>query len=154
MTIHELTGPECEEFLNQATIGRLACARKDQPYIVPVSLYYAREERCLYSFSTAGKKIEWMRDNPKVCVEVDAITDQYQWTTVLVTGRYEEIDLSEQQQTARQRAMQFFQQRPLWWLPGGAKLASGVEHDAAVVYRIHVASMSGRRAVRRPPLGV
>ena len=46
---------------------------------------------CLYAFSTIGQKIEWMRENPKVCLEVEEIDDQSHWTTVLVIGRYEEI---------------------------------------------------------------
>ena len=150
MVIHELTAAECEDFLSRATIGRLACARKGQPYIVPVSLYFGREERCLYGFSTVGKKIEWMRENPSVCVEVDAIADQHQWTTVLVMGRYEELDTSEEQQRARQRALDLFQDQSRWWLPGGAKLSSGVEHASPVVYRIHISSVSGRRALRQP----
>jgi nitroimidazol reductase NimA-like FMN-containing flavoprotein (pyridoxamine 5'-phosphate oxidase superfamily) len=150
MTIQELTAAECEEFLGRATIGRLGCAHKDQPYIVPVSLYFAREEQCLYGFSTVGKKIEWMRENPSVCVEVDAIADQHQWTTVLVMGRYEELDASDAHKRDRQRALDLFQKQPRWWLPAGAKLSSGVEHAQPVVYRIHIASISGRRAVRRP----
>ena len=150
MIIHELTAAECEAFLGDATVGRLGCAHKGQPYIVPVSLYFGREERCLYGFSTLGKKIEWMRENPSVCIEVDAISDPYEWTTVLVMGRYEELDASEQQRRARQRALDLFQDQSRWWLPAGAKLASGVEHTSPVVYRIHISSMSGRRAVRQP----
>ena len=29
----------------------------------------------LYSFSTVGQKIEWMRANPNVCVETDEVTN-------------------------------------------------------------------------------
>ena len=150
MTIHELTSAECEEFLRDSTVGRLGCAHKGQPYIVPISLYFGREERCLYGFSTVGRKIEWMRENPSVCVEVDAISDQYQWTSVLVMGRYEELGASDEQRRARQRALDLFQGQSRWWLPGGAKLDSGAEHGAAVVYRIHISSVSGRRAARQP----
>jgi uncharacterized protein len=150
MIIHELTVAECEEFLGHATVGRLGCARKGQPYIVPVSLYFGRDEKCLYGFSTVGKKIEWMRENPSVCVEIDAIADQHQWTTVLVIGRYEELDSSDEQRRARQRALDLFQQQSRWWLPAGATLSSGVQHASAVVYRIHISSVSGRRAVRQP----
>ena len=32
-----------------------------------------------------------MRENPKVCLEVEEIGDKSHWTTVLVIGRYEEI---------------------------------------------------------------
>jgi uncharacterized protein len=150
MTIHELTAAECEEFLSHATVGRLGCSHLDQPYIVPISLYFGREEKCLYGFSTVGKKIEWMRENSRVCVEVDAISDQHQWTTVLVMGHYEELDASDAKKRERQRALDLFQEHSRWWLPAGAKLSSGVEHELAVVYCIHISSVSGRRAVRQP----
>lgn len=150
MIIHELTAAECEEFLGRATVGRLGCAHHSQPYIVPVSLYFGREEKCLYGFSSVGKKIEWMRENPQVCVEVDAISDQHQWTTVLVMGLYDELDASEAQRRERQRALELFQEQSRWWLPAGAKLSSGAEHASPVVYRIHISSISGRRAIRQP----
>jgi len=150
MTIHELTAAECEEFLSRATVGRLGCSHRDQPYIVPISLYFGRKEQCLYGFSTVGKKIEWMRENSRVCVEVDEISDQHQWTTVLVMGRYEELDASDARKRERQRALDLFQAQSRWWLPAGAKLSSGVEHESPVVYCIHISSVSGRRAVRQP----
>ena len=149
MTIHELTAAECEEFIGHAAVGRLGCSHGDQPYIVPVSVYYGREERCLYGFSTLGTKVEWMRENPKVCVELDAIADRSEWTTVLIMGRYEELAASGAHARARQRALDLFQEHPRWWLPGGAKVSSGVEHASPVVYRIHISSISGRRAVHQ-----
>lgn len=150
MTIHELTAAECEDFLGRATVGRLGCTHRDQPYIVPVSLYFDRQEKCLYGFSTVGQKVEWMRENPRVCVEVDEISDQHQWTTVLAMGRYEELDASEAQKHDRQRAMGLFQQQSRWWLPAAAKLSTGVEHASPVVYRIRISSITGRRAMRQP----
>lgn len=150
MTIHELTVAECEEFLSHAAVGRLGCSHMGQPYIVPVSVYFGREEKCLYGFTTLGTKVEWMRANPKVCIEVDAIAERYQWTTVLVMGRYEELDASGAHGQERQRALDLFQEQPRWWLPGLAKVSSGDEHSSPVVYRIHISSISGRRAVRQP----
>ena len=150
MTIHELTAAECEEFIGHAAVGRLGCSHRDQPYIVPVSIYFGREERCLYGFSTLGTKVDWMRENPKVCIEVDAIADRSQWTTVLIMGRYEELDASGAHGRERQHALDLFQEQPRWWLPAGAKLASGVEHSSPVVYRIQILSITGRRALRHP----
>ena len=149
MTIHELTVAECEELLSHSTIGRLGCALGNQPYIVPIFLYFERDERCLYSFATLGKKIEWMRTNPKVCVEVDKIASQFDWTTVLATGSYEELhQLSEVPGSARSRARELFQQHSQWWLPAAGKLDSGVEHEVPVIYRIHITSLSGRTSRR------
>ena len=36
MLIHELTGDQCREVLGRAELGRLACSRFDQPYVVPI----------------------------------------------------------------------------------------------------------------------
>jgi len=65
------------------------CSLDNQPYIVPVCLAY--ESDCIYVFSTFGKKIKWMRANPKVCIQIDEIADQSQWVSMIVSGRYEEL---------------------------------------------------------------
>jgi nitroimidazol reductase NimA-like FMN-containing flavoprotein (pyridoxamine 5'-phosphate oxidase superfamily) len=148
MVIHDLTPAQCREVLRLANLGRLACARDGQPYIVPVFFYFDEQGDCLYSFSTLGQKIDWMRANPKVCVEVDRVADKFNWSTVLVFGRYEEIGDSPRESALRRRAIELFEQRPQWWLPAAGKLASGEEHHAPVVYRILMDRVSGRRAVR------
>jgi nitroimidazol reductase NimA-like FMN-containing flavoprotein (pyridoxamine 5'-phosphate oxidase superfamily) len=147
MLIHELTPTECRDILSRATLARLACARADQPYVVPVSFSYDAESNCLFSFSTVGRKVDWMRENPKVCVEVDDVDDRFHWTTIVIFGRYEEIDGSVEHKDLRERALALFEGRSEWWLPGAAKLAPR-EHPAVVVYRIHVDRMTGRRAAR------
>ena len=71
MVINKLTPEECKSILLQATVARLACALDNQPYVVPI--YFAYDDGNLYALSTLGQKIEWMRANPKVCVQVDEI---------------------------------------------------------------------------------
>ena len=146
MVIHELTPDECLDLLGRVHHGRLACARFEQPYIVPFFFYLDAPGECLYSFSTLGQKIEWMRDNPRVCVEVDEIVDQFHWTTVIVFGRYKELHASKHDDPARRRAYDLFQQRAAWWLPGAGKSSSGQEHHTPIVYRISIDKMTGRRA--------
>ena len=146
MRIHELTEAECEQVLGGADFGRLACARHDQPYIVPIHFYFDARERCLYSFSAVGRKIEWMRENPKVCVEIDVIADRFHWTSVIIFGRYEEIPAAPEAAGPHRRAFELFQQRAEWWLPAAGKVVGAEEHHSPVVYRIHVDRVSGRRA--------
>jgi uncharacterized protein len=148
MVIHELTPAESMELLGRAAHGRLGCARHDQPYVVPFFFYLDPTEECLYSVSALGQKIDWMRSNPKVCVEVDQVLDQFNWTTVVAFGRYEEVGDSRQEQDERRRAYELFQQRSAWWLPGLGKLASGEEHNIPIVYRIRIDRVTGRRATR------
>jgi uncharacterized protein len=148
MVIHELTEAECLEVLRRSNLARLACARAGQPYIVPVFVYFDDREACLYSFSTVGQKIDWMRENPKVCVEIERVVDKFHWSTVLVFGQYEEIGDSAHEREARRRASDLFDQRPQWWLPATGKVPTAAEHHAPVVYRIRIDRMSGRRAAR------
>ena len=72
-----------------SSLWRLACSFENQPYIVPVYLAYAA--RALYGFATMGQKIDWMRANPKVCVETDGVRSQTDWWSVVVQGRFEEL---------------------------------------------------------------
>jgi uncharacterized protein len=147
MLIHDFTARECAEVLARNHLGRLACARLDQPYIVPIHFSFDGEKNCVYALSTVGQKVEWMRQNPKVCLEVEEIDDKDHWTTVLVAGWYEEIHRAREHADARLRAEQLFQQRREWWLPGTAKTAN-IEHHQLVAYRIHIDRVTGRRAAR------
>jgi len=147
MLIHELSTDDCASVLRRNDLGRLGCARFDQPYIVPIHFSFDEERNCLYAFSAMGQKIDWMRDNPKVCLEVEEIVDKNNWTTVLVIGRYTEIHQSPDEADARRRAEQLFQQRREWWLPAAGKVPSR-DHPGIVIYRIQIDRMSGRGAVR------
>jgi nitroimidazol reductase NimA-like FMN-containing flavoprotein (pyridoxamine 5'-phosphate oxidase superfamily) len=89
MLIEDLNKQECGEVLKRLGFGRLSCASKNQPYVVPI--YFAYEPNHIFGFSTVGQKIEWMRKNPRVCVEADEVIGQDNWTSVLVFGRYEEL---------------------------------------------------------------
>ncbi len=146
MLIHDLTPTECAELLERTTLGRLACAKDGQPYVVPIHFSFDRERGCVYSFSGVGQKVTWMRQNPRVCLEVDEVSDKDHWQTVVVFGRFEEIQDSPEETEARQRAEALFQKRTEWWLPAAAATAgSRVRH---IVYRIHVDEVTGRRAAR------
>jgi nitroimidazol reductase NimA-like FMN-containing flavoprotein (pyridoxamine 5'-phosphate oxidase superfamily) len=147
MLIHELTADDCAELLSRTSLGRLACSHEGQPYIVPIHFSFDAARTCLYAFSTVGQKIEWMRANPKVCVEVEDIHDKDHWTTVLAFGRYEEMDDSPDDKAARKNAQELFQQRPEWWFPAAAKLPFR-HHHAMLVYRIQIDRLTGRRASR------
>ncbi len=135
MQIRELTTDECEALLQSTNLGRLACVRYNTPYIVPVYFDYHRD--ALYSFATVGRKIQWMRTNPRVCVEFDDIIDRFNWTTVVVKGRYEELTKSAAHQAARKRAYALFENRPDWWYPAAGKTKTGRDSDAGDLSHPH-----------------
>jgi nitroimidazol reductase NimA-like FMN-containing flavoprotein (pyridoxamine 5'-phosphate oxidase superfamily) len=146
MRVHELTVVECRNVLYRARHGRLACARDEQPYVVPFFFYLDPAEDFLYSFSIMGQKVEWMRLNPKVCVEVDEVVDRDNWTVVVAFGRYQELDDSPAHADARLRANELLQFHAAWWLPGGLKPESAHEHRTPLLYRIEIVQLTGRRA--------
>lgn len=147
MLIHELTMTACADVLQRSELGHLACVKDNQPYVVPVHFSFDRERGCIYSFSTVGQKVRWMRANPQVCLAVEEVTDKDHWHSVVVFGRYEEMQDSAEDKDARERAQALFQQKPEWWLPAAARLRSHEPH-AVVVYRILIERMTGRRANR------
>ena len=144
MQVHELGRAECDEILSRVHIGHLACARADQPYIVPIHFSFDAGQSCLYAISPAGQKIDWMRENPKVCVEVADIVGQRVWTTVLVFGRYEEVTREPNDADARRRAERLFDEREQWWLPAAARVGSR-KLGEMIVYRIQIDRVTGRR---------
>jgi nitroimidazol reductase NimA-like FMN-containing flavoprotein (pyridoxamine 5'-phosphate oxidase superfamily) len=59
-----------ESILQRATVCRLGLAVAGEPYVVPVSFGYG--DGCLYVHSSPeGRKVEMIRQNPRVCFEVD-----------------------------------------------------------------------------------
>jgi hypothetical protein len=106
MVIREMTKGECLGVLARARLARLGCARENQPYVVPVYLAY-EASGCLYGFTTPGQKVEWMRTNPLVCVEVDEVATSDQWVSVIAFGRYEELPETPANDGAHPRAPEF-----------------------------------------------
>ena len=146
MFIHEMSAAECHGALKRASVGRLACAHDNQPYVVPI--YFAYDLCHIYAFSTLGQKIEWMRSNPLVCLEIDERISHEEWISVVVFGRYEELpDIPEYEQ-ARQQALDLLQRRAMWWEP--AYVAAGhrdMPHSfTPISYRIYIDRMTGHRA--------
>ena len=144
--IHEMTDFECCQALQQATVGRLACARDNQPYVVPIYFVFHRDH--IYAFTTLGQKVEWMRTNPRVCFEVDERTAHDQWQSVVVFGQYEELlDLPEYE-AARVKAYELLEKHVMWWEPAcvGAKHRDLPHSDTPILYRIKIDRMTGHRA--------
>jgi uncharacterized protein len=146
MRIVPISQQECSELLQRVSIGRLACALGDQPYVVPVAFAY--EPDYIYIFSTLGKKVKWMRQNPKVCLQSDEIGTGSNWTSVIVTGRY--LELTEMQYPSqREHAKEQLAQHSEWWrnpLAERREQSSDLSIDV-VFFRIDIDSMSGLRAM-------
>ncbi len=148
MLIHEMTHEECISALARLRFGRMGCARDNQPYVMP--LYFAHHERHLYSFSKVGQKIEWMRENPRVCVEADEITSHCQWLSVIVFGHYEEFPDTPEYEFERNLAYKMLQERAMWWQTtdvGSPRRHRSADSLIPFCYRIHIDRVTGHRAM-------
>ena len=146
MFIHQMTESECRRALQRATVGRLACARDNQPYVVPI--YFAFDREHVYAFTTLGQKIEWMRSNPRVCLEIDERTAHDQWQSIIVFGQYEELPDLPEYEAARAKAHELLRKHVMWWEPAyvGAAHREMPHSVAPIFYRIKIDRMTGHLA--------
>jgi nitroimidazol reductase NimA-like FMN-containing flavoprotein (pyridoxamine 5'-phosphate oxidase superfamily) len=146
MLISKMKHEECNEFLARQSFGRLGCARDSQPYIVPI--YFVYEPGHLYGFTTPGRKVEWMRANPFVCVQSDEVLNQDNWTSVVVLGRYEELPQAGEYSEERNKVQSLLVNRTLWWVTAYAASVARehAEPPLPIFYRIQIAEMTGLRA--------
>ena len=87
----ELSRAEIDDFLRSQRIARLGCHGGGVTYVVP--LIYAYEEGAVVAVTTEGRKTAMLRDDPRVCVEVDEYDadGKGSWRSVIAHGSYEEL---------------------------------------------------------------
>jgi nitroimidazol reductase NimA-like FMN-containing flavoprotein (pyridoxamine 5'-phosphate oxidase superfamily) len=87
----ELSRAEIDEFLRTQRIARLGCHADGVTYVVP--LIYAYEDDAVVAVTTEGRKTAMLRENPRVCVEVDEYDadGKGSWRSVIAHGTYEEL---------------------------------------------------------------
>jgi nitroimidazol reductase NimA-like FMN-containing flavoprotein (pyridoxamine 5'-phosphate oxidase superfamily) len=148
MFIHEMSASECREALAHARVGRLACARDNQPYIVPMNYAADGDYLYVYGFTTVGQKVEWMRSNPLVCFEIDDVVNHNHWMSVIVFGQYEELPEKAEFESARKRAFAHIQKRVMWWEPAYISQDHRDQPNSLIplFFRIKVEKMTGHRA--------
>ncbi|MGX8013493.1 pyridoxamine 5'-phosphate oxidase family protein [Mesorhizobium sp. ORM8.1] len=144
MIVQSMSTLECTKLLAASRVGHLACTKGGQPYVVPI--HYAYAEHHLYAFSMPGKKVEWMRANPLVSVQVDARGEGRAWKSVVVDGRYEELMDRIDHMPERQHAWSILSKHVDWWEPGALKSVTPAlaDHSSHVFFRISIEHVSGR----------
>ncbi len=87
----ELSSREVDEFLRGQRIARLGCHAGGVTYVVP--LIYAYEDGAVVAVTTEGRKTAMLRENPRVCVEVDEYDPDGKgsWRSVIAQGTWEEL---------------------------------------------------------------
>lgn len=98
--IRNLTREECIQFLKENTFGYVGCNDGFNTYIYPTGYYF--DERNIVCQSVPGSKIEIMRQNKRICFQVDSNYSHSNYKTIMILGEYSEIkDLSQRYNAIR-----------------------------------------------------
>jgi nitroimidazol reductase NimA-like FMN-containing flavoprotein (pyridoxamine 5'-phosphate oxidase superfamily) len=141
--IRELGSNEINEFLARNSFAHLGCSKNDIPYVVPI--HYAYEDPFIYIFTTEGKKYEILRQNQNVCLQVENISDEKNWVSVIVDGIAEELASQEDKQHALDLITKnnetLTPAMSIRWMDGW------VRENRGVYYRITARHLTGRATV-------
>jgi nitroimidazol reductase NimA-like FMN-containing flavoprotein (pyridoxamine 5'-phosphate oxidase superfamily) len=135
--IKTLNQDQSLELLRKERIGRLGCVVDEGPYVVPVN--YVFDGECAYMHSLPGYKIQAMRTQPRVCLQVDEIDNELSWKSVLAFGTYEEIT----NQHERAEALNHLLARFSRLTPVESFMAVDADAPAPIVFRIRISKLTG-----------
>jgi nitroimidazol reductase NimA-like FMN-containing flavoprotein (pyridoxamine 5'-phosphate oxidase superfamily) len=120
-------------------IGRLAMRDAEGAYVVPIS--YAYGDGVVYGHAASGRKISLMRLWPHVSLLVDEVQGPAHWRSVLVRGRFEELQTDEDKFRARALLLHAFE---------GSLMSATAGHGHrttlgdAIMFRIVIEELTGR----------
>ena len=143
---------EIEAIIRSALVCRIALAKNDEPYLVPVSFGYDGKALFIHT-ANHGRKIDFIEANQRVCFEFEAnvslqvdASNACRWTfefeSVIGYGRVIELETSEDKARGLNQIMLHYSGRK-WEID-----------DAAIsttrVWRIEIESVTGKRSLEKP----
>lgn len=144
--IVDLTKAECEKIVAANRYAHMACCDGDEPYLVPITYVY--DGGFFYGFTHEGRKIELLRKNPKMCVQVENVKGEREWESAMCWGLFEEVTDPKSIQDVK---LLFADQHGASVLAGEEPAISpmverlNVQHDEkVVVYRMQPYRVTGR----------
>ena len=133
-----LSENEARELLHNQKFGRLGCVLESgEPYVVPVN--YLFKDDGIYVHVLPGQKLDAMRVNGKICLQVDKIEDSCRWQSAIAFGEFQEIKRMNQKiEILKEFSSRFEHLTPVeamieeQWNPGGL-----------VVFRLNIKRITG-----------
>jgi len=92
--IGTLTESQISSLFERVLYAHLGCHFDDRIYVVPIS--FVRKGKVLYGHTTEGLKVELMRQNPRVCIQVDEVKDLANWESAIIWGDFAEVGGQEE----------------------------------------------------------
>lgn len=138
-----------EALIGEQIFARLGCHAKGMTYVVPISYAYDAANKRIVGQTTPGQKIDMMRENPEVCVEIDDIKSLTHWRSVILWGGYEELhgaDAAKAMGLIIDRYEPLFDEAEEPNRRGREVTPPRLNHQPTVdvVYCIHITRMTGR----------
>ena len=142
----ELSAEEIEDVLKNQLLGRIGCHVNDMTYIVPIC--YAYDGECVYARTYEGMKIKMMRENPKVCFQVEYIESMVNWKTVVCQGEYEELTDTNKRnkgtQILHERVLPLIANKTLELSPHWPFSSIDPDNIQGIIFCIHLREKTGR----------
>jgi uncharacterized protein len=87
--IGNLTNEQIEEVLKRNVFGHLGCNDGFNTYVYPINFLF--DGKHIICHSQMGDKIQVMRQNVRVCLQIDEIKNELNWRSVMVQGEFQEM---------------------------------------------------------------
>jgi hypothetical protein len=81
---------ECAQVLEQARVAHLACIAAGEPYVTPMS--FVMIGGVLYFRTALGRRVDALRQDPRVSVSAAKIGEDDSWRSVLIRGTARFVD--------------------------------------------------------------
>ena len=135
----KLSDVEARNLIAGGRIGRLGCVANGEPYVVPIN--YVFEDGSIYSHSLPGRKIDALRANPRSCLQLDEIENNFEWRSVIAYGNFEEIRIPSDRSSILSKLLGRFPQLT----PVESVMARDAGAPDSVVFRIIVDRITGEQ---------
>jgi len=132
-----LSESEARDLINAGKVGRLGCVDNGEPYVVPIN--YIIDEGSIYSHSLPGRKIEALRANPRACLQVDEIENDFNWRSAIAYGSFEEIRVPADRRSMLGKLLARFPSLT----PVESVMARDASPPESVVFRIRIDRITG-----------
>jgi len=97
---------EINSLLSQQFLCRIAFCNKNKPYIA-VFQYALIEEKLYFHFTNYGRKIQFLKEQPIVCVEIEKISpDLSEYSFVSITGQLNIVTNSVERKKAIEKIVE------------------------------------------------
>jgi len=141
----QLTKEEIANLLEASAFGHLGYVDGKEATVLPINFAYKGNAIFIHTYE--GKKLDAIRENPFVCLQVEKIHSPTSWKSVLVHGKARELSGKEESEAAQFVLERFKGLEAKHGLFASIRWGQDPSEKKGVVYlEIKIEHMSGRYA--------